>query len=158
LLNSRGQVIGVNTAIQRQGEGIGFAVPVDTVKRVIDALMTDGTYLHPWLGILGYSVTPNLAQSLDLPVDMGVIVAQLYQGSPAESAGVRGANQRAVVGNQRVLIGGDIIVAINDQPIDDWLAYLEFLELNTNVGDMVSLTLLRDGQQISIDVEVGSQS
>ncbi|MFN2221559.1 MAG: trypsin-like peptidase domain-containing protein [Chloroflexota bacterium] len=157
LLDSRGRVVGVNTAIQRQGEGIGFAVPVDTVKRVINALIEEGTYLHPWLGILGYSVTPNLAQSLDLPVEKGVMVAQLYRGGPAVSAGVRGASQRAIVGNQRVLIGGDIIIAINGEPIDDWLAYLEFLELQTAVGDTVSLTLLRDGQQITIDVQTMPQ-
>jgi S1-C subfamily serine protease len=157
LLDSRGRVVGVNTAIQQQGEGIGFAVPVDTVKRVINALMEKGSYLHPWLGLLGYSVTPNLAQSLGLPVEMGVMVAQLYRGSPAASAGIRGANQQAIVGNQRVLTGGDIITAINEQPIDDWLSYLEFIELNTAVGDMVTLTLLRDGQQITVDVTVGSQ-
>ncbi len=151
LLDSRGQVIGVNTAIRREGQGIGFAVPADMLKRVIEALIEDGAYLHPWLGILGYSVTPNLAQALDLPVEEGVMVAQLYRGGPAAAAGVRGANRRAIVGNQRMLIGGDVIVAINGEPIDDWLDYLEFLELKTAVGDIVSLTLIRDGQQIIID-------
>jgi putative serine protease PepD len=157
LLDSRGQVIGVNTAIQREGQGIGFAVPVDTLKRVVNALIEDGAFYHPWLGILGYSVTPNLAQALDLPVEEGVMVAQLYRAGPAAAAGVRGASRRAIVGNQRILIGGDIIVAINGEPVDDWLSYLEFLELKTVVGDMISLTLLRDGQQITIDVQAVPQ-
>jgi putative serine protease PepD len=157
LLDSRGQVIGVNTAIQREGQGIGFAVPVDTLRRVINALIEEGAFYHPWLGLLGYSVTPNLARALDLPVEEGVMVAQLYRSGPAATAGVRGASRQAIVGNQRILIGGDIIVAINGEPVEDWISYLEFLELKTVVGDVVSLTLLRDGQQITIDVQAVPQ-
>jgi S1-C subfamily serine protease len=157
LLDSRGRVIGVNTAIRREAEGIGFAVPVDTLKRVMTALIEKGTYPHPWLGLLGYSVTPNLAEALDLPVTEGVLVAQLYRDGPAVNAGLRGASRQARIGNQRILIGGDIIVAINGEPIDDWLAYLEFIELETAVGDTVTLTLLRDGQQITLEVPAGTQ-
>jgi 2-alkenal reductase len=150
-------VIGVNTAIQQGAEGIGFAVPVDTLKRVMAALIEQGAYPHPWLGLLGYSVTPNLAAALDLPVEEGVLVAQLYRDGPALRAGIRGASRQARIGNQRILIGGDIIVAVNGEPIDDWLSYLEYLELETDVGDMVSLTLIRDGQQMAIDVVVSTQ-
>ena len=157
LLDSRGRVIGVNTAIRREAEGIGFAVPVDTLKRVMTALIEKGTYPHPWLGLMGYSVTPNLAQALDLPVEEGVLIAQLYRDGPAVDAGVRGASRQALIGNQRILIGGDIIVAVNGEPIDDWLNYLEFIELETKVGDKVSLTLLRDGQQLTIEVPAGTQ-
>ena len=67
------------------------------------------------------------------------------------------ANRQAIIGNQRVLIGGDIILAVNDQPIDGWLSYLEFIELQTNVGDVVSLTLLREGQEITIELPAGAQ-
>jgi S1-C subfamily serine protease len=157
LLDSRGRVIGVNTAIRREGQGIGFAVPADTLKRVINALVEDGAYLHPWLGLLGYSVTQNLALALDLPVGRGVMVAQLYRDGPAALAGVRGASRQTIVGNQRILIGGDIIVAIDGEPIDDWLSYLEFIELKTVVGDTVNLTILRDRQEITIEVLVGAQ-
>lgn len=157
LLDSRGRLIGVNTAIRREAEGIGFAVPVDTLKRVMAALIEKGTYPHPWLGLLGYSVTPSLAKALDLPVEEGVLIAQLYRDGPAADAGVLGANRQAIIGNQRVLIGGDIILAVNDQPIDGWLSYLEFIELQTNVGDVVSLTLLRDGQEITIELPAGAQ-
>jgi len=157
LLDSRGRVIGVNTAIQREAQGIGFAVPVDTLKRVMTALIEKGVFPHPWLGLLGYSVTPNLAVALDLPVEEGVLVGQLYRDGPALRAGVRGASRQARIGNQRILIGGDIIVAVNGEPIDDWLSYLEFLELETDVGDMVNLTLIRDGQPITIEVTVDRQ-
>ena len=157
LLDSRGRLIGVNTAIRREAEGIGFAVPVDTLKRVIAALIEKGTYPHPWLGLLGYSLTPSLAKALNLPVEEGVLIAQLYRGGPAAEAGVLGANRQAIIGNQRVLIGGDILLAVNGVPIDDWLSYLEFIELQTSVGDTVGLTLLRDGQEITIELPAGAQ-
>jgi S1-C subfamily serine protease len=157
LLDSRGRVIGVNTAIRREAEGIGFAVPVDTLKRVMAALIEKGAYPHPWLGLLGYSITPSLAEALNLPVEEGVLIAQLFRDGPAVTAGIRGASRQALIGNQRILIGGDIIVAVNREPIDDWLSYLEFIELQTDVGDMVSLTLLRDGEEITIEVPAGAQ-
>jgi S1-C subfamily serine protease len=157
LLDSRGRLIGVNTAIRREAEGIGFAVPVDTLKRVMAALIEKGTYPHPWLGLLGYSVTPSLAEALDLPVEEGVLIAQLYRDGPAAEAGVLGASRQEIIGNQRVLVGGDIILAVNGEPIDDWLSYLEFIELRTDVGDVISLTLLRDGQEITIELPAGAQ-
>jgi S1-C subfamily serine protease len=151
LLDSRGRVIGVNAAIRREAEGIGFAVPVDTLKRVLTALIEKGSYPHPWLGLLGYSITPELSDTLKLPAEQGVLVAQLYRNGPAVAAGIRGANEQVIVGNRRLLAGGDIIVAINGQLIDDWIDYLEFIETNTEVGDTIKLTLIRDGQQIEIN-------
>jgi S1-C subfamily serine protease len=157
LLDSRGRVIGVNTAIRQGAEGIGFAVPVDTLKRVVPALIENGSYPHPWLGLLGYSINPDLAQRLDLPVDEGVLVAQLYRQGPAAQSGVQGAAREAIIGNRRYLVGGDIIVAIDGAPIADWTEYLEFLELQTTVGDTVALTMLRDGRQAIIEVPVVAQ-
>jgi S1-C subfamily serine protease len=121
------------------------------------ALIEKGAYPHPWLGLLGYSVTPSLAEALNLPVEEGVLIAQLFRDGPAVTAGIRGASRQTLIGNQRILIGGDIIVAVNREPIDDWLSYLEFIELQTDVGDMVSLTLLRDGEEITIEVPAGAQ-
>ena len=157
LLNSRGQVIGVNTAIRREAEGIGFAVPVDTLKRVVVALIEKGAYPHPWLGILGYMITPELSETLGLPVERGVLVAQLYRNSPAARAGVRGASQQAIIGNRRILVGGDIITAVNGTPIGDWTDYLEFIELRTGVGDAVTLSVLRAGQEIAIEATTIAQ-
>ncbi len=157
LLNSRGQVIGVNTAIRQNAEGIGFAVPVDTVKRVVPELIARGRYPHPWLGVLGYSLTPELARALDLPSDSGILVARIYRGSPAQQAGVRGASHEVIVGNRRLLAGGDILIAVNDHPINNWDDLLEYLEENTRVGQEITLTVLRDGEKLTLTVTLAEQ-
>jgi S1-C subfamily serine protease len=157
LLNSRGQVIGVNTAIRQGAEGIGFAVPADTVQRVVPTLIAEGRYPHPWLGFLGYSITPELAEALNLPVEQGILAAQLYREGPARAAGMQGAQQEVIVGNRRIYAGGDIVTAINGTPLPDWNALSEYLELNTQVGDVVTLSLLRDGRSLEVEVEVAAQ-
>jgi S1-C subfamily serine protease len=157
LLDSRGNVIGVNTAIRQNAEGIGFAVPVDTVKRVAPALISKGTYPHPWLGLLGYSISPPLARALELPAEQGVLVAQLYRRGPAAEAGIRGAEREAIVGNRRILIGGDIIVAVNGVTVSDWNALSEYIELNTQAGEEVALSVLRSGEALEIKLTLGAQ-
>ncbi len=157
LLDSRGRVIGVNTAVRQNAEGIGFAVPVDTLKRVVPALIENGVYPHPWLGLLGYSITPDLAEALNLPVPEGVLVAQLYREGPALAAGIQGAQDQVVIGNRRVLVGGDIITAVNETPITDWNNLTKFLELNTEVDQTITLSLLRDGQATDISLTLAAQ-
>lgn len=157
LLNSRGEVIGINTAIQQGAEGIGFAVPVDTLKRVVPVLISDGRYPHPTLGLLGYSINAALAEALQLPVERGVLVARLARGGPAEAAGVRGAQREVVIGNRRVLAGGDILTHIDGQAIADWNALLEYLELNKRVGDPTRLSLLRDGQPLEVQATLAAE-
>jgi S1-C subfamily serine protease len=157
LLNSRGEVIGINTAIQEGAEGIGFAVPVETLRRVVPVLVAEGQYRHPTLGLLGYSITAPLAEALGLPVDNGVLVAQLARGGPADAAGVRGAQREAIVGNRRVLAGGDILTHLDGRAIADWNALLEYLELNKRVGDPVTLSLLRDGQPLTLEVTLAAE-
>ncbi len=157
LLDSRGRVIGVNTAIRQDAEGIGFAVPVDTVKRIVPALIEQGYYPHPWLGFLGYDITPGLAQALELPVDRGILVAQLFRGGPAADAGLRGAQREVIVGNQQLLVGGDIVAGIDDREIDAWEDLSEYLELATRVGDEVTLHVVRDGQPLDLILVVAEQ-
>jgi S1-C subfamily serine protease len=157
LLNARGEVIGVNTAIRQNAEGIGFAVTVDTVRRVLPALLESGRYPHPWLGVLGYSITSELAQTLNLPVERGLLVARLYRDSPADRAGVRGATRQVIVGNRRILIGGDILIAVDGTPIHNWDDLQEHLEERTRVGQTVALTVLRDGQTISLNATLVEQ-
>ena len=157
LLNSRGEVIGINTAIQEGAEGIGFAVPVDTLRRVVPVLVSEGRYPHATLGLLGYSISAALAEALGLPVERGVLVAQLGRGGPADAAGVRGAQQEVIVGNRRVLAGGDIITHLDGREIADWNALLEYLELNKLVGDPVTLTLLRDGQPLTVEATLAAE-
>ncbi|MEJ2748696.1 MAG: PDZ domain-containing protein, partial [Anaerolineae bacterium] len=157
LLDSRGEVIGINTAIRQNAEGIGFAIPVDTIRRIVPVLISDGSYPHPWLGLLGYTITPSLADALQLPVEQGVLVAQLYRNSPAVQAGVRGAQDQTIIGNQRVLVGGDIITAVNGVPITGWDNLTEYLELNTKVGQTITLSLLRDGQPQELSLTLATQ-
>ena len=158
LLNSRGEIIGVNTSIRQGAEGIGFAVPVDTLRRVVPVLISEGRYRHPTLGLLGYSINSALAEELRLPVERGVLVAQLARGGPADSAGVRGAQQQVIIGNQRVLVGGDIILAIDGRDVVDWNGLQEYLELNTRVGQTVTLSLLRGQEPLEIQVTLGAES
>ena len=157
LLNSRGEVIGINTAIRENAQGIGFAVPVSTVKRIVPVLIENGTYPHPWTGFLGYSIEPDFAQRLRLPVERGILVAQLYRDGPAALAGIRGATQELILGNRRYLIGGDIVTAINGQPVTSWDSLSQYLELNTAVGDIITLTLIREGQTFEVELTLMPQ-
>lgn len=159
LLDSSGRVIGINSAIfspTGASAGVGFAVPVDTVRRILPDLLTLGRYPHPWLGIrYAYAVTPGLAEILKLPVDAGLLVVQLYDPSPLFQAGVRGAQSETILGNQRVYIGGDILTALNGVPIRRLEQLETFLEDNYRVGDLVTLTLRRGTEEIEIQVQLG---
>ena len=157
LLDSFGRLIGVNSAIYSPtgtSAGIGLAISVDTVKRVVPELIARGRYPHPWLGILGYGITPALAQALDLPVEQGLLVARIYRDSPAARAGLRGARREVIIGNRIILAGGDILTAVDGQPIrsmDDLDAYLEE---HTRVGQTVILDVVRGEQHLQISVEL----
>ncbi len=157
LLNSRGEVVGVNTAIQQDAQGIGFAVPVETIQRIVPILIANGSYPHPWLGLLGYDVTADLVQALKLPVDKGVLVAQLYREGPAAAAGIQGGTDQAIVGNRRMLIGGDIITAVNGTDIADWASLSKYIELDTQVGQTISLTVVRNGRVQDIRLTLAAQ-
>jgi S1-C subfamily serine protease len=160
LLNSLGQVIGVNTAIQSPSGGsvgIGFAVPVDTVKRVVPELITNGRYPHPWIGFEGqaYRITPALAEALDLPVEKGLLIARLYRDSPAVEAGLQGADRRTQLGRSVILVGGDIVTAIDDEPLESSDQLTIYLETKKRPGDQVILTLWRDGKEVTVPLTLG---
>ncbi len=161
LLDSSGRVIGVNTAIfspTGASAGVGFAVPVDTVQRVLPDLLNLGRYRHPWLGIrYAYGISPGLAGMLDLPATEGLLLVQLYDGSPLAEAGVRGAQREAVVGNQRVYVGGDVLVAIDDTLVTSLEEMEVFLEDNYRVGDVIRVRLLREDGELSMNVTLGEE-
>ena len=153
LLNLRGEVIGVNTAIQSPSGGsvgIGFAVPADTVARVVPELIAKGRYDHPWLGITAYEITPDLARLLDLPAERGLLIAQVQRGATADLAGVRGATQRLLVRGGYLLVGGDILTAVDDRPIATRDQLTIYLENNKRVGESVTLSIIRDGQPLTL--------
>jgi S1-C subfamily serine protease len=157
LLDLRGRVIGVNTAIEIEAENIAFAIPVDTVKRVVPELIAYGRYRHPWLGLAGYSITPELAEALGLPVEKGILVGRLYRNGPAFKAGIRGGNRPVIVGNWRVWVGGDIITAVDGNEMEDMEDLIAYLEREKKVGQSVKLSIIRDGREKVLEVELGER-
>lgn len=163
LLDSQGKVIGINSyyrpsSIAGGSTGIGFAVPVDQVKLVIPELMTLGRYRHPWLGITGYQIRPELVEALSLPVEHGALVTQVTTGGPAERAGIRGGRRTVEVSGfgEPIPAGGDIIIAIDDTEVrgmDDIIAYLQ----RRQVGQTVALKIIRNDETITISVELGER-
>jgi 2-alkenal reductase len=163
LLDSSGRVIGVNAYYRPSSPiggsvGIGFAVPVDEVKLVVPALIAEGRYRHPWLGIRGYTLFPDLVAALDLPIERGALVAEVIEGGPAQDAGLQGGTRQVEVPGypEPVLAGGDLVVAIDETAVagmDDIITYLQ----RTEVGQQVALTILRDGEQQTVTVTLGER-
>lgn len=158
LLDSSGRVIGINSAIfspTGTSAGVGFAVPVDTIKRMLPDILALGRYRHPWLGVrYAYNITPGLAEVLKLPTNTGLLLVQLYQGSPLEGAGALSAQHEEIIGNQRVYVGGDILIAVDGQAVNNLDELEALIEKNYRVGDSVTLTLIRDGQTLELPVEL----
>jgi len=160
LLDSNGKVIGVNSAIYSPSGGsvgVGFAIPVDTVKRVTASIIEKGYYPHPWLGVSGYSLSADLAKYLNLTVERGVLIAQVTSGQSAERAGLRGGSRRVQVGNYVILTGGDILTAMDGNALRGTEDMVKYLETKTKVGQTVSLTILRDGKELNIQAQLGEQ-
>jgi S1-C subfamily serine protease len=166
LLDLSGQVIGVNTAIfspSQASAGIGFAVPVDTVRRVVPELIARGYYPHPWLGLsYVWDLNTDRAQILreagmGVPVDEGVLLLEIAPNSPAADAGLRGGQEQVRLGRTRILIGGDILAAIDGEPIATGRDLLRFLDTRTEVGQTIQVTVWRDGQQVTIPVTLEEQ-
>jgi S1-C subfamily serine protease len=157
LLDSRGRLIGVNSAIYSPtgtSAGVGLAIPADKVMRVVPVLIKQGRFPHPWLGFeeMGYEISPRLAQALNLPIQSGLLIAQLYQGSPADQAGLRGAQNEMIVGNRRYLVGGDVLAAVDGVPLKKWDDLSAYLEEKTSVGQKITLTVVRGGKDLTLNV------
>ncbi|MCL4507218.1 MAG: trypsin-like peptidase domain-containing protein [Chloroflexi bacterium] len=154
LINLQGQIIGVNSSIQSPSGGsvgIGFAVPIDTVKRIVPQLIATGKVVHPSLGFNAYEINGDLADALKLPVQKGLLIAQVQSGSAAEKAGVHGATQRLRTYGGYILTGGDILTAIDDKPIYTRDAMTIYLETTKHAGDTVKLTLIRGNATITLN-------
>jgi S1-C subfamily serine protease len=160
LLDINGQVIGVTTAIRSETgvfQGVGFAVPINTAKRIVPQLIKNGRAEYSWLGIEsvsgrgGLSVAA-LAEPLKLPVDHGVLISRVVPNSPAEAAGLRGGSSSTRVRAVEVPVGGDIIVAVNGQSLRDMDALIGYLVANTAPNDTISLTIVRDNQTFDVKV------
>jgi S1-C subfamily serine protease len=153
LLNMRGEVIGINSAIYSttgQFAGVGFAIPSNTIAQIVPSLITTGSYQHPWLGVAGRDMTPGIADRLGLDEPRGFLVMDVVAGSPAEKAGILKGNQDTVIDGIPIRLGGDVIIAVDNntvRKIDDLLAYVE---MEKSVGDDLELTILRQGQTMEV--------
>jgi S1-C subfamily serine protease len=162
LMDAQGQVLGVTSAIEspvRANAGIGFAIPAAIVKNVVPALIKEGKYVHPWIGISGVTLVPDMATAMKLDVSSqrGALVEEILPNSPAEKAGLKGSSQQVTIEGQNENVGGDIITAIDNQPVNDMSDIIAYLARSTQVGQKVTLTIIRDGKQQTLDVTLAAR-
>ena len=153
LLDMQGRVIGINTAIQSDtGEfsGIGFAIPSNTIKKIVPALILKGNFKHSWIGISGVSIDPYLSDILGLPVSSGFLIQNVVMESPAGRAGLHGYTNTTVIDGTKFKVGGDIIIGIDNHQIRKLEDILNYLQEEKSVGDKITLKILRNGHASSI--------
>jgi S1-C subfamily serine protease len=158
LLNSHGEVIGINTMIASNGadqsSGIGFAIPINTAKAVLADLTRYGEVRRPSLGIESYAIGPDLAQQMGLASDYGVLIERVIPGGAAERAGLHGGNEQAYVGNTPVMLGGDLIVAIDGQQVTNPQDISAIMDKH-QAGDTISVTVYRGRRQMTFRLILG---
>jgi S1-C subfamily serine protease len=158
LLNSRGEVIGINTMIASNGanqsSGIGFAIPINTAKAVLDDLTKYGKVRRPSLGIVSFPIGPDLAEQMGLAAESGVLVEKTLPGGAAERAGIHGGTERAYLGNTPILIGGDLITAIDGHEVTDPQDVNALMDKH-QAGDTISVTLVRGKKKITLKLILG---
>ncbi|MCX6664200.1 MAG: PDZ domain-containing protein, partial [Euryarchaeota archaeon] len=153
LLNYEGEVIGITTAIIQNSNGLGFAVPSNTILRELESLITTGSYdQHPWVGISGTDMTYAIAQSLGVNVTYGWLITQITDGGAAAQAGLQGGNQQVRVNDVWVMIGGDIIIAVDGTRIINGDSFMSYLEEYTTSYQTISVTIVRNHQLLDIPV------
>ncbi len=157
LLNLRGEVIGINTMIASnvgQSAGIGFAIPINTAKAVINDLLTLGRVRRPALGVRTIPIDPELAEQLGLAADYGLLIVQAVPGGAADNAGLRGGSERAFLGNIPIMVGGDLIVAVDGQKVEDQQELAQLMN-NHRAGDTVRITVYRGKKKMDVKVTLG---
>jgi S1-C subfamily serine protease len=158
LLNWHGQVIGINTMIASNGaaqsSGIGFAIPINTAKAVVNDLVTLGRVRRPALGVRTIPIDPETANELGLAADYGLLIVQAVPGGSADRAGLRGGSERAYFGNRPIMIGGDLIVAIDGERIEGQQILAQIMNKH-RAGDTVRVTIFRGKKQMEVSVVLG---
>ena len=159
LLNSDGEIIGINSAIispSGGNVGIGFAIPANTAKRVVPELLTKGYVTYPWIGATIQSLTPEIAKHRKLKIERGAMIADVVKGGPADQAGLKGGNQRVQVGNMIVLVGGDIVVKTDQHDVktnDELIRYIR----EKKPGDTILLKVFRKDVFTDVKVTLGER-
>jgi len=159
LLDSKGKIIGINTAIfspSGGSVGIGFAIPVDTAKRIVPELIEKGYVSHPWIGVTLFPLIPGIAKALDLKVERGVLVIEILQGGPAYKAGLKGNNHMLQVGNMLLPAGGDVVVAANGKPMNTPEELIRMIR-KYKPGDRITLKILRNKRFQELPVVLGER-
>jgi len=157
LLNSHGEVIGINTLILSsvgQSAGIGFAIPINAAKAVINDLVQFGQVRRPVLGIRSLPIGPELASQMGLPADYGVLILSVIPGGPADRAGLRGGTEKAYLGNTPIMLGGDLIVRIDDQDIEDQQDIAHIMNQH-HTGDKIKVTFFRGKSKMEATITLG---
>ena len=160
LLNMKGEVVGMNTAIQSAtGEftGVGFAVPSNTIKKVVPVLIRDGIFHHPWMGISGSDVDPDLAKIRELNSSKGFLIATVIEGSPADAAGLQGVTITKEIDGREYALDGDIIIKIDDVVVRKISDILIHLQREKSIGDEMIMTVNRDGTMIEAVLVLGER-
>jgi S1-C subfamily serine protease len=157
LMNWHGEVIGINTMILssvNQNAGIGFAIPINTAKAVLNDLMTLGRVRRPALGVRTIPITGDLAGEMGLPVDYGLLIIQVTPGGSADRAGLLGGSERAYLGNVPIMLGGDLIIAIDSEKVEDEQDLAHIMN-NRRAGDTVKVTIYRNKKKMEVSVPLG---
>ncbi|NPV56329.1 MAG: PDZ domain-containing protein [Anaerolineae bacterium] len=156
LVDIDGRIIGVTSAIEssvQSNAGIGFAIPSEIINNVVPVLISEGKFVHAWLGITGTNLTPDMAKAMNLDESQqGALVEEVLPNSPAEKVGLQGSNHEVTIDGQTLMVGGDVITAIDSKPVSEMYDIIDYLALSTKVGQTVTLTILRDGTAQQIDV------
>jgi len=161
LVDDTGKVIGVTAAIEsstNSSAGIGFVIPSQIVQKVVLALIETGHYDQPWIGISGTSLVPDLATAMGLQSDQrGVLVVDVTAGSPADKAGLQGSTQQVTINGQTAYVGGDIIVGVDGEQVKNFEDLVAYLANSTEVGQTITLSVLRDGKEMQIDLALAAR-
>jgi S1-C subfamily serine protease len=156
LMNWHGEVIGINTMILsnvQQNSGIGFAIPINTAKAVLNDLVTLGRVRRPALGVRTIPISPELADEIGLPVDYGLLIVQVIPGGSADAAGLHAGTEKAYLGNIPIMLGGDLIVAIDDQKVQDEDDLTQMMN-DHRAGDTVKITIYRGKKKMDVSVQL----
>lgn len=158
LLNYRGEVVGITTAIIEDSQGVGFAIPSSTILREIESLVTTGSYnQHSWLGVTGVDMTYEISQVMGINETYGWLIAQIVDGGPADEAGIQGGTQQVRIADTWTILGGDLIIALDGKRIINGDDLMSYLEENTIPNQVINATIIRDSQIFLISIELGTR-